>query len=56
VLNVNQRHEAKQAHQALVRAAKALTQQALNSPLPKTGVSADRLYGFEQFKALGRVW
>jgi hypothetical protein len=40
VLNVNQRHEAKQAHQALVRAAKALTQQALNTPLPKTAEQA----------------
>jgi hypothetical protein len=40
VLNVNQRHEAKQAHQALVRAAKALTQQAINTPLPKTAAQA----------------
>jgi hypothetical protein len=40
VLNVNQRHEAQQAHQALVRAAKALTQQALNTPLPKTAEQA----------------
>jgi Family of unknown function (DUF6030) len=39
-LNVNQRHEAKQAHQALMRAAKALTQQALNTPLPKAAEQA----------------
>jgi|SRR5882724_3330727 len=39
-LDVNQRHEAKQAHQALLRAAKALTQQALNTPLPKTAEQA----------------
>jgi hypothetical protein len=39
-LNVNQRHEAKQAHQALVRAAQVLTQQALNTPLPKTAEQA----------------
>jgi hypothetical protein len=39
-LNVNQRQEAKQAHQALVRAAKALTQQALNLPLPKAAEQA----------------
>jgi hypothetical protein len=39
-LNVNQRQEAKQAHQALVRAAKALTQQALNTPLPKAAEQA----------------
>lgn len=35
VLNVNQRHEAKQAHQEFLRVAKTLTQQALNTPLPK---------------------
>jgi hypothetical protein len=35
VLNVNQRHEAKQAHQELLRAAQVLTQQALHTPLPK---------------------
>jgi hypothetical protein len=35
VLNVNQRREAKQAHQELLRAAQVLTQQALNTPLPK---------------------
>ena len=35
VLNVNQRHEAKQAHQELLRAAQVLTQQALNTPLPR---------------------
>lgn len=47
VLNVNQRHEAKQAHQALVRAAKALTQQAINTPLPKTA---------EQAITVGKPW
>jgi hypothetical protein len=46
-LNVNQRQEAKQAQQALVRAAKALTQQALNAPLPKTA---------EQAIAAGKPW
>jgi Family of unknown function (DUF6030) len=46
-LNVNQRHEAKQAHQALVRAAKALTHQALNTPLPKAA---------EQAIAAGKPW
>jgi hypothetical protein len=35
VLNVNQRREAKQAHQELLRTAQVLTQQALNRPLPK---------------------
>jgi hypothetical protein len=40
VLNINQRHEAKQAHQALVRAAKALTHQALDTPLSKTAEQA----------------
>jgi hypothetical protein len=39
-LNVNQRHEAKQAQQALLRAAKALTQQALNTSLPKAAEQA----------------
>jgi hypothetical protein len=39
-LNVNQRHEAKQAHQVLVRAAKVLTQRALNTPLPQTAEQA----------------
>jgi hypothetical protein len=47
VLNVNQRHEAKQAHQDLVRAAKVLTQQALNTPLPKAA---------EQAIAAGKPW
>ena len=47
VLNVNQRHEAKQAHQDLVRAAKVLTQQALNTPLPKAT---------EQAIAAGKPW
>jgi hypothetical protein len=47
VLNVNQRHEAKPAHQALMRAAKALTQQALNTPLPKTA---------EQAITVGKPW
>ena len=46
-LNVNQRQEAKQAQQALVRAAKALTQQALNAPLPKAA---------EQAIAAGKPW
>jgi hypothetical protein len=39
-LNVNQRQEAKQAQQALGRAAKALTQQALNAALPKAAEQA----------------
>jgi hypothetical protein len=39
-LNVNQRHEAKQAHQALGRAAKAFSSQALNTPLPQTAEQA----------------
>jgi hypothetical protein len=39
-LNVNQRQEAKQAQQTLMRAAKALTQQALNAPLPKAAEQA----------------
>jgi hypothetical protein len=46
-LNVNQRQEAKQAQQTLVRAAKALTQQALNAPLPKA---------VEQAIAVGKPW
>jgi hypothetical protein len=46
-LNVNQRQEAKQAQQTLVRAAKALTQQALNAPLPKAA---------EQAIAAGKPW
>jgi hypothetical protein len=46
-LNVNQRQEAKQAQQALVRAAKVLTQQALNAPLPKAA---------EQAIAAGKPW
>jgi hypothetical protein len=46
-LNVNQCHEAKQAQQALVRAAKALTQQALNTPLPKAA---------EQAITVGKPW
>lgn len=33
-LNVNQRHEATQAHQELLHAAKVLTPQALKMPLP----------------------
>lgn len=39
-LNVNQRHEAQQAQQTLLRAVKALTQQALNTPLPKVAEQA----------------
>jgi hypothetical protein len=39
-LNVNQRHEATQAHQALLRAAKVLIQEALNMPLPKAAEQA----------------
>jgi hypothetical protein len=39
-LNVNQRHEAKQAQQILLRAAKALSQQALNTSLPKAAEQA----------------
>jgi hypothetical protein len=46
-LNVNQRQEAKEAQQALVRAAKALTQQALNTSLPKAA---------EQAIAAGKPW
>jgi hypothetical protein len=46
-LNVNQRQEAKQAQQTLVRAAKALTQQVLNAPLPKAA---------EQAIAAGKPW
>jgi hypothetical protein len=40
VLTVNQRHEAKHAHQELLRAAQVLTHQALNTPLPKAGERA----------------
>ncbi len=47
VLNVHQRHEAKRVHQALVRAANVLTQQALNTPLPKVA---------EQAIAAGKPW
>jgi Family of unknown function (DUF6030) len=39
-LNVNQRQEAKQAHQELLRAARVLTQQALNTPLPRAAAQA----------------
>jgi hypothetical protein len=39
-LNVNQRHEAKQAQQALLRAAKVLSQQAPNISLPKAAEQA----------------
>jgi hypothetical protein len=39
-LNVNQRHEAQQAHQELLRAAKKLIQGALNTPLPKAAEQA----------------
>jgi anti-sigma factor RsiW len=39
-LNVNQRQEAKQAQQALMRATKALTQQAFNTSLPKAAEQA----------------
>jgi hypothetical protein len=39
-LNVNQRHEAKQAQQALLRAAKTLTQKTLNTPLLKAAEQA----------------
>ena len=46
-LNVNQRHEAQQAQQALLRAAKVLTQQALNTSLPKPA---------EQAIAAGKPW
>jgi hypothetical protein len=46
-LNVNQRHEAKQAHQALAQAAKRLTQEALRTPLPKAA---------EQAIAAGKPW
>jgi hypothetical protein len=46
-LNVNQRHEAKQAHQALVQAAKRLTHEALNTPLPQA---------VQQAIAAGKPW
>lgn len=46
-LNVNQRHEAKQAHQEFLRAAKQLTQEALNTPLPKAA---------DQAIAAGKPW
>jgi hypothetical protein len=46
-LNVNQRHEAKQAHQARAQAAKRLTQAVLNTPLPKAA---------EQAIAAGTPW
>jgi hypothetical protein len=44
---VKQRHEAKQAHQALVQAAKRLAQEALHTPLPKAA---------EQAIAAGKPW
>jgi hypothetical protein len=44
---VKQRHEAKQAHQALVQAAKRLTQETLHTPLPKAA---------EQAIAAGKPW
>jgi hypothetical protein len=47
VLNVNQRHEAKRAHQELVRAAKVIAQEALKLPLPKAA---------EQTIAAGKPW
>ena len=47
MLNVNQRQEAQHAHQALLRAAQQLTQQALNTPLPKAA---------EQAIAAGKPW
>jgi hypothetical protein len=51
VLNVHHgikpRHEAKQTHQALVQAAKQLTQEALKTPLPKAA---------EQAIATGKPW
>jgi hypothetical protein len=37
---VKQRHEAKQAHQVLVQAAKRLTQETLHTPLPKAAEQA----------------
>ena len=46
-LNVNQRHEAKQAHQVLAQAAKRHTQEALHTPLPKAA---------EQAIAAGKPW
>ena len=45
--NVKPRHEAKQAHQALVQAAKRLTQAALHTLLPKAA---------EQAIATGKPW
>jgi hypothetical protein len=45
--NVKPRHEAKPAHQALVQAAKRLTQEALHTPLPKAA---------EQAIATGKTW
>jgi hypothetical protein len=44
---VKQRHEAKQAHQVLVQAAKRLTQETLHTPLPKAA---------EQAIAAGKPW
>jgi hypothetical protein len=40
MLHIHQQHEAKQAHQELLRAAKVLIQQALNTPLPKAAERA----------------
>jgi hypothetical protein len=40
VLNIHQRHEAKQAHATFLRAAQMLTEQALRTPLPKAGERA----------------